>query len=176
MLSRVISNATPLIYLAKADRLHILFSLFEEILIPGAVYEEVVSKGKRSGQIDAFLVEKSIQEGRISVRPIQRAHPVPLLLHPGEVEAISLALESGIETLLMDDARGRAAAEMAGLKPRGTLWLILRAVRTNQLSFDGFLATLEALAHHGFYLREDLYLRAIREARRLSGEGLKSGD
>ncbi len=176
MLSRVISNATPLIYLAKADRLSILFSLFEEILIPGAVYEEVVSKGKRSGHTDAFLVEKSIEEGRISVRRIQRTHPVSVLLHPGEVEAISLAVESGIETLLMDDSRGRAAAEIAGLKPRGTLWLMLRAVKENLLPFDGFLVTLEAMAHHGFYLREDLYLRAIREARRLSVEGLKTGD
>jgi predicted nucleic acid-binding protein len=169
MLSNVISNATPLIYLAEADRLHILFSLFEEILIPGAVYEEVVSKGKRSGQTDAFLVEKSIEEGQIKVRRIQRTHPVSVPLHPGKVEVISLAMESGVETLLMDEARGRAAAEMAGLKPRGTLWLILSAVKTNLLTFDGFLATLEAMANYGFYLREDLYLRAIREARRLSG-------
>jgi predicted nucleic acid-binding protein len=176
MLSRVISNATPLIYLAKADRLSLLYSVFEEVLIPGAVYEEVVLKGKRTGQTDAFLVEKSIEEGRISVRRVQRTHPVSVPLHPGEVEVISLAVESGIETLLIDDARGRATAEMAGLKPRGTLWLILRAVKENLLSFDGFLATLEAMARHGFYLREDLFLRAIREARRLSVEGPKTGD
>jgi len=37
-MSRVISNATSLIYLAKADRLGLVHSLFEEILIPEAVY------------------------------------------------------------------------------------------------------------------------------------------
>ena len=168
-MSRVISNATPLIYLAKAERLSLVHSLFEEILIPEAVYEEVVSNGKRSGQTDAFLVEKSIEEGWISVRRVQRTHPVAIPLHPGEVEVISLALESGIDLLIMDDARARAAAEMAGLRPRGTLWLLLEAVKENLLSFDGFLATLEAITNHGFYLREDLYLRVIREARRLSG-------
>jgi hypothetical protein len=83
-MSSVVSNATPLIYLAKADRLGLVLSLFEEILIPEAVYDEVVLKGKR-------------------------------------------------------------------------------------LSFDDFLATLEAITHHGFYLREELYLRVIREARRLTG-------
>jgi predicted nucleic acid-binding protein len=46
--------------LAKADRLGLVLSLFEEILIPEAVYEEVVSKGKRLGQADALLVEKAI--------------------------------------------------------------------------------------------------------------------
>ena len=168
-MSRVVSNATPLIYLAKADRLGLLLSLFEEVLIPEAVHEEVVSKGKRAGQADAVLVEKAIEEGRIGVRHVQRTYPVSIPLHPGEVEVISLALESGIDLLIMDDARARAVAEMAGLKPRGTLWLLLEGIKGNLLGFDGFLASLEAITHHGFYLREDLYLKVIREARRLTG-------
>lgn len=168
MPSKLISNATPLIYLAKADRLGLLFSLVEETLIPEAVYEEVVLKGKQAGQTDAFLVENSVKEGRISVCRVQEIRQIPVPLHPGEVEVISLAIESGIETLLMDDAKARAAAELAGLKPRGTLWLMLRAVKENLLSFDAFLGTLEAMAQDGFYLRQDLYLRAIREARQLA--------
>lgn len=166
-MNRVISNATPLIYLAKADRLWLVSSLFQEILIPEAVYAEVVTKGKRLGQTDAFLIERSIEEGRISVRPVRRTHPVGVPIHPGEVEVISLALETGIDLLIMDDARARAAAEMAGLSPRGTLWLLLEAVKQNLLSFDEFLGTLQTITRNGFYLREDLYLRAIKEARRL---------
>jgi predicted nucleic acid-binding protein len=168
-MNRVISNATLLFYLAKADRLDLFHSIFEEILIPEAVYAEVVSKGKQLGQTDAFLVEKAIEEGWISVRRVQESHPVSIPLHPGEVEVISLALEVGVDLLIMDDARARAAAEIAGLRPRGTLCLLLEAVRKNLLGFDGFLATLEALTHHGFYVREGLYLRVIREARKMSG-------
>jgi predicted nucleic acid-binding protein len=44
-MNSVVSNATPLVYLAKADRLDLFLSLFEEILSPEAVREEVVSKG-----------------------------------------------------------------------------------------------------------------------------------
>lgn len=168
-MNSVVSNATPLVYLAKADRLDLLLSLFEEILIPEAVREEVVSKGKRLGQADAFVVEKAIKEGRISVRQVERTHPVSIPLHPGEVEVISLALEAKIDLLIMDDAKARAAAELAGLRPRGTLWLLLEAIKRNRLSFDEFLATLEAITNQGFYLREDLYVRVIREARRLTG-------
>jgi len=166
-MSKVISNATPLIYLAKADRLGLVHSLFEEILIPEAVYEEVVSEGKRLGQADAFLVEKAIEDGWISVRHVREFRPVSIPLHPGEVEVITLALELGVDLIIMDDARARAAAEMSGLSPRGTLWLLLKAVKENLLSFDGFLATLEAITRHGFYLREELYLRVIREARKI---------
>jgi predicted nucleic acid-binding protein len=85
------------------------------------------------------------------------------------VEVISLALEARIDLLIMDDAKARAAAELAGLKPRGTLWLLLEAIKRKRLSFDEFLATLEAITNQGFYLREDLYVRVIREARRLTG-------
>jgi len=132
------------------------------------LYEEVVSKGIELGKKDACLVEKSIGEGRISVRRVQRTHPVTVPLHPGEAEVFSQALESGIHLLMMDDARARAVGEMAGLRPRGTMWLLLEAVKENLLNFDGFLATLDTITHHGFYVREELYLRVIREARRLS--------
>jgi predicted nucleic acid-binding protein len=36
-MNSVVSNATPLVYLAKADRLDLLLSLFEEILIPEGI-------------------------------------------------------------------------------------------------------------------------------------------
>jgi len=35
--------------------------------------------------------------------------------------------------VLMDDAKARASSEMAGLKPIGTLWLILKAVKNHLL-------------------------------------------
>jgi len=54
-MNRVVSNATPLIYLAKAARLDLLLSLFEEIFILEAVREEVVLKGKELGEVGSRL-------------------------------------------------------------------------------------------------------------------------
>jgi predicted nucleic acid-binding protein len=167
-MNRIVSNASPLIYLAKANRLQILLTLYDQTLIPDAVYREVVIKGKHLGEKDAVLVEKAITEREISVRSVKRMHTPSLVVHTGEVEVISLALEEDINTVLMDDAKGRMAADMLGLKARGTLWLLLRAVRRHMLTFDAFITALEDVTRMGFYLREDVYLRAIREARRLS--------
>jgi predicted nucleic acid-binding protein len=167
-MNRIVSNATPLIYLTKAHHLGLAVSLFEEILVPEAVYEEVVSKGKRLGRADALLVEKAVEAGKICVHRVKGLHPTPIPLHPGEVEAISLAMESGIDLVLMDDARARVAAELVGLRPRGTLWLLLEGTKKSLLTFDDFLSTLDSIAQQGFYLREDLYLKVIREARRLT--------
>ena len=41
----VISNASPLIGLCTIDRLHVLKELWDEVVIPDAVYKEVVLEG-----------------------------------------------------------------------------------------------------------------------------------
>lgn len=78
-------------------------------------------------------------------------------------------MESGIKTVLMDDAKARTAAELEGLSPRGTIWVLLEAVKNGLLFFDAFLEALEDITKSGFYLREDICLRAIKEAKKNSG-------
>ena len=53
----VVSNSSPLIALAKIGKLYILRELFGEIVIPKAVWNEVVVKGK--GKPGAEEVEKA---------------------------------------------------------------------------------------------------------------------
>ena len=63
----VVSNSTPLIYLAKIGKLDLLKVLFGEILIPKEVWAEVVEKGKSLGQKDAYAVENAVAQGWIKV-------------------------------------------------------------------------------------------------------------
>jgi len=167
-MDRIVSNATPLIYLAKADQLNLLQSIVKQVFIPEAVHREVVIEGKRLGEKDAFRVEKAIKQGWMIVQDIKSIYPVEIIIHPGEAEVISLAKEKGIKEVLIDDAKARAASEMAGLKPIGTLWLILKAVKNRLLNFDQFLSTLEDIVQAGFYLKEEVYLKVVRQARELS--------
>ncbi len=169
-MDRVVSNATPLIYLAKANKLSLLQTMVKKVFIPEAVYREVVSEGKRLGEKDAYRVEKAINEGWILVQGVKNIYPVEITIHPGEVEVISLAKEKGIQAVLMDDVKARAASEMAGLRPIGTLWLMLKAVKNHMLDFDEFLSVLEDIIQSGFYLKEEVYLKAVRKARKLSAD------
>ncbi len=57
----VVSNSSPLIALAKIGRLHILKKLFGEIIIPKAVWNEVVVKDK--GKPGAEEVKKLRNKG-----------------------------------------------------------------------------------------------------------------
>ena len=167
-MDRVISNATPLIYLAKANKLDLLQTIANQVLIPKAVFQEVVIEGKRLGEKDAYRVEKAIAQSWLVVKEVKNIFTLEVSLHPGEIEVISLAKEKGIKTVLMDDAKARSVAELAGLNPVGTLWIILRAVKNNIIDFDEFLSTLEDIIHSGFYLNHKVYIKAIRTARKLS--------
>lgn len=167
-MEKIVSNSTPIIYLAKANQLILLKELIETTIIPEAVYSEVVVRGKELGKSDAFLVDRAIDEGWITIQSVKNHLPSEIALHPGEVEVISLAKEIGTEIVLVDDIKARVACELVGLSPRGTLWLLLRAIRNNILDFDNFLGALEGMARSGFYLKEEVYLRAVREAKKLS--------
>ena len=169
-MDKIVSNATPLIYLAKADKLNLLKTSINQVYIPNAVFQEVVEEGKRLGEKDAYRVEKAISQGWLVVQAVRDMYSLKVSLHPGEIEVISLAKEKGIKTVLMDDAKGRSVAELAGLKPVGTLWIILQAVKNRIIDFNEFLSTLEDIIHSGFYLKDEVYIKIIRTAKSISEE------
>lgn len=167
-MDRIVSNATPLIYLAKADKLPLLKSIVKEVVIPKAVFQEVVMEGKRLGEKDAYRVEGGINQGWLKVKEVKNLLSFKFPLHFGEIEVISLAVEEGIKKVLIDDAKARSVADLSGLKPLGTLWVVLQAVKNRILDFDEFLSTIESIIQSGFYLKDEVYIKVIRKARELA--------
>lgn len=115
----VVADTTPLNYLIIIERSDVLASLFGEVLIPVAVLEEL-QHPKAPEAISLWLRE-----------PPSWPHVTPVLhldetvqLGKGENEAISLAIEQKVKVVLMDERKGRVAAEARGLLPVGTLNLI----------------------------------------------------
>ena len=157
----MVSNATPLIYLAKAGQLGLL-KRFGKVCIPEEVFTEVVVEGKRLGKKDAFLVEQAIKLGDIVVK---KAKPLrlPIQLEAGETATISLAKELGALALI-DESVGRAAAGLAGVEVRGTLYLLLKALERKWIGLEEFLSALDKMVLEGFRLREEVYLEAVKIA------------
>ena len=67
----VVSHASPLIALSKLGQLALLPQLYEQVLIPDAVYDEVVGAGRREGHPDAIAVDHVVRLGRIEVRSVE---------------------------------------------------------------------------------------------------------
>lgn len=164
----IVSDATPLIYLAKAGRIGLLRTVFGRVIIPEEVKVEGVDRGKQLGEADAYIVEKAINDGWIKVLSVEPLE-TPIRLEPGEAAVLSLAKKLGLKEVLVDEVSGRVAARLLDLTPRGTIFVLLRALEKKEMNLDEFLRVLNQMIDEGFRLREEVYIEAVRIARRITG-------
>ena len=166
----VISNATPLIYLTKSGSLKLFKKLFDSILIPKVVYEEVVVKGKEEGFSDAIVVEEQIEEGWISTDNLgtdEKLVEHATELDKGETAVIKLAKEKDDPLLLIDDAAGRQIAKSFGLEVKGTLYVILRAYKEGYLTKDQSRDILDEIISAGFRISSEQYSQVLSRLEKL---------
>ena len=165
----IVSNATPLIYLAKIGKICLLKYVFGEVFIPEEVRVEVVDRGKELGERDAYVVEKAIKDGWLKVSRVELVE-VSINLELGEVAVLSLAKKLGVREVLMDEVSARTAARLMDLTPRGTIYVLIKALEKKEMDFDKFLEALNELIREGFRLKEEVYLEAVRRARKIMAE------
>jgi uncharacterized protein len=122
----IIADAGPLIAFARIGRLALLQQVVGALVVPDAVYDDVVLKGRGKPGADAIEQSTWIRQQAIQDRAAV-AH-FPPVLEQGEREAIVLAGELGA-TLLMDDHHAREAAEERGIEVVGVLWVLGEAKR-----------------------------------------------
>ena len=121
---KIIVNSTPLIALAKANKLEILKGMYEHIIIPEAVYREVTEKDDVAAQrIEA--ARDWIEVRKVDPNLDRRMYRAKL--HEGEVEVMLLAQEIGADVVIIDDGAARKTAEYLGLPLTGTLGVMIKA-------------------------------------------------
>ena len=148
----VVSNSSPLIALARIQRLDLLPAIFESVLIPPAVAREIAPS------IPVLPTWLRIQAP--SVLP-----PASLLrrrLGEGEREALALAIELEADWIILDDLPARRSAEATGLNVIGTLGTLVAAKRAGLLK--SIRPELDALLRTSFFLSPQLYDELLRLA------------
>jgi predicted nucleic acid-binding protein len=141
----LVCNTSPLQYLHQAGILDWLPKLASRVLVPTAVCREL-DAGRAVG-ID--VPDVTTQPWMHIVDPQHFSKwETASGLGAGEVAAISLALETPLAVLVLDDGPARRIALHLGLKIRGTLGIILDA---KQAGFtEEVLPWLDKLAARGF--------------------------
>lgn len=161
----IITNASPLIYLAKIGKLELLERLFGKVISPKEVYNEVV-KGKARGFFDAVRVEKAVKDGWLEIREANIDKSVGGFAHGidrGELAVISLAVKVKPEMVLIGDASARVIAESFGFNVKGTLYVLLEAYSKKLINKKETKELVNDLISAGFRISSELYGRVLDE-------------
>ena len=97
---KVIVNSTPLIVLCGIGKLNILKEMYEEIIIPSAVFREVTAKD------DSACVQIKSAGAWVHVEQIKDRGEKKMYkakLHDGEVEVMILAQERNADLVILDE-------------------------------------------------------------------------
>ncbi len=116
----VVSDTSPVNYLLLIGCQELLKNLFSKIALPAAVLTELQSE-HAPAQIREWLGRRPEW---VEVRQVELPQDFLRDLGPGEREAIYLAKDLGADELLMDDAKGRVAAEHVNLHVVGTIGIL----------------------------------------------------
>lgn len=155
----VVSNSGPLIALERIERLDILALVYGEVVVPPAVYSEVL-RDDRPGAT-ALEYAKWLQVGEVGDH--STVDRLRFWLDAGESAAIVLAQQLGA-MLLIDERRGRSIATALGIPVTGTVGTLIAAKRRGLI--PSVTPLLDALIAHGVRLSPRLY----REAQRIAEE------
>jgi predicted nucleic acid-binding protein len=141
----VIADTSPLHYLALIEHTPILPTLFERIIIPPAMAEEL-QRPRTPVPVRAWMASPPPW---LAIRsPRQPFVSTTLRLGAGEWEVLSIAQELPAGLVLLDDLEARVEAERLGLAIMGTLWVLELAAERGLLDFPTVIAQLSDMSFH----------------------------
>jgi predicted nucleic acid-binding protein len=154
----VVADASPLIFLARADLLELLRRPDWDVVVPDAVRGEIVRRGPEDRTASALATSAWIGRACTSGIPSEVRDAA---LGPGESEVLALALARPGSLVLVDDARARRAARRLGVAAVGTLGLVLAARSSGRIA--SARGVLVRLREEGMYLSDRVLDAALRE-------------
>jgi predicted nucleic acid-binding protein len=140
-MQNVIADTSVLIAFEKLKLLDLLCLVYDQILLPVAVFAEY------SKEMRACFVPTRAPEGLSNLLEKEAA------LGRGESEAIALAYTCGV-TILVDDLKARKAAKTLGCQMSGTIGVLVRMERQGLIS--SAYEKVQELRNLGFRISDTL--------------------
>jgi len=152
----LIVDSSPLIVLLKSDLENILPELFEEIIVPEAVWEEVLA-----GKDD---IAKRKMPHLAWVKRVVNTNSSEIIknynLGKGERAVLNFALTISESRVLLDDFAARKCAKALNLKILGTGGLLILAKQKNLIS--SVSEAVEKVRFSGLWLSDEI-INIIKE-------------
>lgn len=159
----MISNASPLIFFGRLNKLDLLIKLFSRIEIIGSVYEEVVDEGAKGGKFEVEIIKEFIGKKLIVVEKLSSKFKEQsdfvkksFRIERGESDTIAFVLQKKTKQVIIDEKPVRRAAEFFGILPIGTLGVILLAYKKNMINENEVDDIVEKLISDNFRIGSDV--------------------
>ena len=154
-----VCNTGPLIGLHRAGLAHLPAMLFPKVVIPFEVHRELaVGLQKGEAWLSDALSGCERMTASTTIDPLLATQ-----LDEGEASVIATAMDLGINTVLIDEKRGRRVASLVyGLHVKGTCGLLLEAKLRNLI--PSVSDALRQMLAGGYFLGRELTQETIRLA------------
>jgi predicted nucleic acid-binding protein len=132
----VIADTSPINYLLLIDQIDLLPRLFQKIIIPEVVRDEMIAPGA------PLVLQKWIANppSWLTIQAVSVIDETLSALDPGEQAAITLAQTLSADLLIIDERLGRKIASDRGLAVIGTLGIL------DDAATQGFIDLPETIA------------------------------
>ncbi len=161
--TRIVINTGPLLALTAATGdLRILDKLYDQVLVPREVANEILLSAVKDFGAKQF---KDASWLKVEREEIEISQYLLNSLDRGEASVIQLALDEKVEVVCIDETVGRRVARMNGLSLTGSLGVLLRASRTGLL--DSLEEAIEKMRSRGIWL-SDRIAKAVLDLEQLS--------
>jgi predicted nucleic acid-binding protein len=148
--SRIVADASPLIVLIKSDLHHLLPNLFDEIIVPDGVWNEVLAGNEGDPACGTLPKLDWVKRSAI---PEKNEIVESYDLGRGESEVISAA-KAMHATVLIDDAAARRCANEVGVPILGTGALLVLAKRNGLI--ESFGEAIERVQTSGLWISSEI--------------------
>lgn len=145
---KVVVNATPLITLSLLGKLDILNQLFDEVVVPQSVYDEVVIAGVGKPGAEELAQAIWLHVSEYQAPPFSMTTSL-LGLDQGEMDVLLLAQCIKPDWVIIDERQGRRVAHAMGLPIKGTLGILIAAVIAGVYPKEDALNGLQLMLKEG---------------------------
>ena len=159
-MSLIIGDSSALIALATMNALPLLSQLYDTVLVPESVYQEVTQAEKAySFGLSQYLINAQCDLTTSETSKL-------LWLGQGEWDAIQLYQQKQADVLLIDDQRAKRFAALQGVNMIGSLGILLLAKQADLI--ESVFPYIQRLQGSGVYLSPEVIRRVLEIAKEIS--------
>ena len=144
----IVSDSTTLIILHDVKKFTLLENIFDEVIIPKAVYNEI--SFKEEIVLPSFMKVLAAGES-------QMLSDLCKILDCGESEAIALAKKLNCG-LIIDEKKGRKIAQNMGIDIIGLLGIVYQNIKIGTLQINDAKKFLKSAKDNGYRINQTLII------------------